>query len=288
MKWPHDDTESLVSFFGDPRRKGFTNNLVLVKPPWQMTFDGKPIKGVQIHRKCADSLKAVFDDIWEQCDQDEDKLPDGATIFDGSYNFRPIRGSKRLSTHAFGAALDFDAEHNGMGKRGNMSPIVINAFKREGWFWGGDFRSRTDPMHFQAAHEGRQVASSDDDFVPPMRDAHGDDDEEAAAGHAVGFSSSISDAANTIGTVADTVGTVTTKAKPLFKSRIAGGAVALGASSTATAVAAAPPSLVDQFINVLKSPIWWLVVINICLTIWICYHYWSDHGMGALQRERQD
>lgn len=240
---------------------------------------------MQIHRKCAASLKAVFDDIWEECDQDESKLPDGAIIFDGSYNFRPIRGSSRLSTHAFGAALDLDAEHNGMGKRGNMSPIVVNAFKREGWFWGGDFNSRKDPMHFQAAHEGRQVASLDEDFVPPMRDAHGDGDDEES--QSVGLSSSISDAANTIGTVADTVGTVTTKTKPLFKSHISVGTAALGASSVATAAAAAPPTLWDQFINIWKSPIWWLMVINICLTIYIIYHYWSDHGRGALRKQQE-
>ena len=284
MKWPHDDMASLVAFYGDPRRKGFTDNLVLVKPPWRMTFDGKPIKGVQIHRKCSASLKAVFDDIWEQCDQDEDKLPDGAVVFDGSYNFRPIRGSSRLSCHAFGAALDLDAQHNGLGRRGNMSPIVINAFKREGWFWGGDFTSRKDPMHFQAAHEGRQIASLDEDFVPPMRDGHSDeaDEFEKPAQANVG----IADIASNVGSVAEAVGTITTQAKPLYKSHIATGAVALGASSTATAIAAAPPSLFDQFINVWKSPIWWLVVINICLTGYILYHYWSDHGRGALKKEQ--
>lgn len=283
MKWPHDDTASLIAFYGDPRRKGFTDSLVLVKPPWRMTFDGKPIKGVQIHRKCAVSLKAVFDDIWEECDQDENKLPAGAIVFDGSYNFRPIRGSSRLSTHAFGAALDLDAEHNGMGKRGNMSPIVINAFEREGWFWGGRFRSRRDDMHFQAAHEGRQVASLDEGFVPPMRDGHSDSDEieieePAHAG--------IAEIAATVGTTAETVGTVTSQVKPLFKSRISVGAVALGASSTATVAAAAPPSLLDQFIQIWKSPFWWLVLLNVGLTIFIVWHYYFDHGRGALRKEQ--
>lgn len=284
MKWPHDDTASLVSYYGDPRRKGFTDNLVLVKPPWQMTFDGKPIKGVQIHRKCAASLKAIFDDIWEECDQDENKLPDGAIVFDGSYNFRPVRGSSRLSTHAFGAALDLDAEHNGMGKRGNMSPIVVNAFKREGWFWGGDFNSRKDPMHFQAAHEGRQVASLDEDFVPPMRDGHSDEAEIEESGTNVG----IADIASNVGTVAETVGTVTTQAKPLFKSHISVGTAALGASSAATAAAAAPPTLWDQFINIWKNPFWWMVVINLLLTGYVIYHYWADHGHGALRKQQYD
>jgi hypothetical protein len=36
------------------------------------------------------------------------------THFSGSYNYRPIRGSTRLSVHAFEATLDFDAENQPM------------------------------------------------------------------------------------------------------------------------------------------------------------------------------
>src|SRR5512143_2439018 len=150
-RWPHDDSESLIAFYGDPRKSSFTNNLVLVKPPWQMTYEGRPIKGVQIHRKCAASLKEVFDDIWNAVGENPKKLPSGAVKFSGSYNFRPVRGSSRLSCHAFGAAIDLDAEENPMNSRGDvgtMSDIVIDAFKAQGWYWGGDFKKRKDPMHF--------------------------------------------------------------------------------------------------------------------------------------------
>ena len=154
--WPHDDTQSLVDFYGDPRESGFESNLVVVSPPWQMTYEGQPVKGVRIHQKCADSLRAVFDDIAVQVGNDWSQLPDGAVKFSGSYNFRPVRGSSRLSCHAFGAAIDMDAENNPMsttGDLGTMSPIVVGAFERQGWVWGGRFHSRQDSMHFQAAHE---------------------------------------------------------------------------------------------------------------------------------------
>ena len=153
--WPHDDLQSLINFYGDPRKTGFTNNLVLVVPPWPMTYEGRPIRGVQVHRKCADSLKTVFDDIALQVGHDWTKLPLGATAFDGSYNYRPVRGSANLSCHAFGAAIDMDAAHNPMNydHKTAMSDIVIGAFKRQGWYWGGDFHSRQDPMHFQFANE---------------------------------------------------------------------------------------------------------------------------------------
>jgi len=131
--------------------------MVLVTPPWQMTFDGQPVRGVEIHQKLAVSLTAVFEDIAAQVGRDWTRLPPGAVKFSGSYNFRNIRGSTRMSCHAFGAAIDMDAEANPMntnGGRGTMSHIVIDAFKRQGWYWGGDFHSRQDPMHFQAANEG--------------------------------------------------------------------------------------------------------------------------------------
>lgn len=165
-QWPHDDTRSLTAFYGAPNTP---SNMVLVVPPWPMTYEGRSVRGVRIHRKCADSLKAVFDDIAAQVNHDWTKLPPGAVKFSGSFNPRPVRGSSRPSCHAFGAALDMDAEGNSMnytGDKGTMSPIVIDAFKRQGWYWGGDFHSRQDPMHFQAANETSQVASLLSDLSP--------------------------------------------------------------------------------------------------------------------------
>ncbi|HXF86743.1 MAG TPA: M15 family metallopeptidase [Xanthobacteraceae bacterium] len=49
--------------------------------------------------------------------------------------------------------MDIDPEHNPMNRerRSRMPQAVIDAFKAEGAFWGGDFRTRQDPMHFQFA-----------------------------------------------------------------------------------------------------------------------------------------
>src|SRR5512143_336902 len=286
-KWPHDDTESLTAFYGRP---GTQSNLVLVKPPWRMTYEGRPIKGVQIHRKCAESLKRVFDDIAEQVDNDWSQLPPGAVKFSGSYNYRRIRGSSRVSTHAFGAAVDLDAEDNPMnsrGDKGTMSPIVINAFKREGWFWGGDFKSRKDPMHFQAAHEGVQVASLDESVAidPPMVDSHEIEEEASIEPRE---KTSVIETVNRVADAVENVDAVAGKLKPLTKSRISWGAVGLGTSGVASVASAAPPTLVEQFINIWKSPYWWLVLFNVGLTSYILYHYWKDHGYGLLRRRGEE
>ena len=84
--------------------------------------------------------------------------------------------------------------------------------------------------------------------------------------------------------VANSAATITEKVKPLVKSHISWGAAGLGASSVATVATAAPPSLWEQFLNIWKSPFWWLVVINVVLMIYILYNYWSDHGYGALHQ----
>lgn len=152
--WPHDDTSSLISFYGKP----WENADLLTRVPvsFAMTYEGSPVKSILFHVKAADALKRALDQIAERSKTDASVLRH-VSRYSGSYNYRPIRGSSRLSCHAFGAAIDFDAEHLPM----THSPVsasimpqeVVDAFKSVGAFWGGDYRSRRDPMHFQFAHE---------------------------------------------------------------------------------------------------------------------------------------
>lgn len=66
----------------------------------------------------------------------------------GCFNARFIANSTRLSNHAFGMAIDFDAAQNGRGTSGQIPPAVVDVFKRWGFAWGGDW-AWTDPMHFE-------------------------------------------------------------------------------------------------------------------------------------------
>jgi len=54
-----------------------------------------------------------------------------------------------------GILKDLDPEHEPMNRNhvSHMPQVVIDAFKAEGAFWGGDFHARQDPMHFQFATE---------------------------------------------------------------------------------------------------------------------------------------
>lgn len=144
--WPHDDTNSKIAFFGKPGE-----NLVPITPPFQMYYDGHPIKSITVNKKIATALLLVFNEILDKCGHDQKKVDaTGASNFGGCYNNRPIRGSTNLSNHAFGAAIDIDPEHNPLGaKVGKMPALVITAFKNQGALWGGDYKGRKDWMHFE-------------------------------------------------------------------------------------------------------------------------------------------
>lgn len=150
-KWPRDNQADLLAFYGTPG-PDVEAQLVNVIPPFQMYYDGKPISRIRFHRKAAGALKAALQEIWEYYGRDQRKIDAlGISKYAGAYNPRKVRGSvTKWSNHAYGAAIDLNAEENGFGSgHGTMPEPVINAFKRQGARWGGDYRGRTDPMHFE-------------------------------------------------------------------------------------------------------------------------------------------
>jgi hypothetical protein len=164
-RWPKDNQEALIAFYGTPKTARLESQLVDVVPPFAMTFtddNGQttPVRRIKFHRKCADALQAALQEIWEKCGRDQAKINAlGIQRFDGSYNPRLIRGSTtKWSNHAFGAAIDLAAADNAMGTgHGKMPQIVIDAFKRQGARWGGDYKKRTDPMHFEFCGGGQAM-----------------------------------------------------------------------------------------------------------------------------------
>jgi hypothetical protein len=71
--------------------------------------------------------------------------------YGGGFVFRPQRAGTAISMHAWGIAWDFDPPNNKMGTKGDMAAEVVRIFESKGFFWGGNFKRRTDPMHFQFA-----------------------------------------------------------------------------------------------------------------------------------------
>lgn len=153
MIWPHDDTDSLLDFYGAPWKN--PGLLTHVQPPFVMRYEGAVIHGILFHIKCAPALNTALAAIWEHYGHDQGAIDAaGLSNYSGSYNFRSIRGATRLSCHSFGAAIDIDAEHNPLGAaQGRMPAAAVDAFSSVAAMWGGNFRTRKDWMHFQFAHE---------------------------------------------------------------------------------------------------------------------------------------
>jgi hypothetical protein len=161
---PPDGFEAIIATFGDPRPLLTNGSLspdneiiwerqTLARGQFPFPLALKrddPSAGVarsfQAHRRLVSVFEAVFAEIARV------GLADAIHSYHGIYAFRPIRGiNARLSLHAFGAAIDLNADTNPLGGDGDMNPDVVAVFKHFGFRWGGDFAGRKDPMHFQYA-----------------------------------------------------------------------------------------------------------------------------------------
>lgn len=70
--------------------------------------------------------------------------------WDGCFNIRKKKGSKSLSLHAWGLAIDINAAWNGFNKKPTMPNALVMCFAEAGFYWGGLWKVK-DGMHFQLA-----------------------------------------------------------------------------------------------------------------------------------------
>lgn len=76
--------------------------------------------------------------------------------FDGCYNDRNTTGSNKKSLHAWAVATDLNQKTNLMVMHqvknkyplGGFTEKFVTVMKSTGLFWGGDYTTRFDPMHF--------------------------------------------------------------------------------------------------------------------------------------------
>lgn len=140
-------------------------------------FDGKLHQGqIIVNKEIANDIVEIFKvieevkfpvekvvPIVEYNWSDEKSMNDNNT---SSFNYRFISGSRILSMHANGLAIDINPKQNPYVKNGtsipagseyklkNMGTIepdskIVKAFKERGWTWGGDWKSLKDYQHFQ-------------------------------------------------------------------------------------------------------------------------------------------
>jgi D-alanyl-D-alanine carboxypeptidase len=113
----------------------------------------EPVKGErwQVYAPAAEAFQGLLSELAER----------GYPLkSSGGYNYRTIRGGKSLSQHAFGNAIDLNAEENPMLKKGdkvqtNLPPDVGEIAAKYGLEWGGNWK-RPDAMHFEWKGGGAQ------------------------------------------------------------------------------------------------------------------------------------
>lgn len=154
-QWPTQ--AQALSYYGDPSKPGWLSaNTVFVNSPWPLFIEGKPTPHILIHKKCASSLLRVLNAVWEAVSHDIAKIKElRYDQYDGSYNYRPMRGGHNLSMHSYACAIDWDAADNEQHSMKHLftdDSLLITKFKEEGWVWGGDWSAAyIDAMHVQAA-----------------------------------------------------------------------------------------------------------------------------------------
>lgn len=94
---------------------------------------------------------------------DEKSMKDNNT---SAFNYRFISGSRVISNHAAGLAIDINPRQNPYIKNGSSLPLdcmydtlkagtissssqLVKEFKQRGWSWGGDWKSLKDYQHFE-------------------------------------------------------------------------------------------------------------------------------------------
>jgi len=140
-------------------------------------FDEKLHHGqLVVHKEVAEDVREIFEiirqihfpiekvvPICEYKWSDDESMQDNNS---SSFNYRFISGSKILSKHASGLAIDLNPKQNPYIKNGITSPAgsvynidakgtitadsrIAEEFKKRGWTWGGDWKSLKDYQHFQ-------------------------------------------------------------------------------------------------------------------------------------------
>jgi hypothetical protein len=154
---PPHGREQIVTTFGDIYE--YIRGDGSLDPRWQADFlvklvlpfalrlswdTGRTVGQMTSHKRMAEIFAGVFERIAAE------GLQEKVHTFGGCFSFRPQRGGTKLSTHAWGIAVDLNPGTNLRGTKGDMDAGIVEAFRNTGFIWGGEWEGkRRDPMHFQ-------------------------------------------------------------------------------------------------------------------------------------------
>jgi hypothetical protein len=121
---------------------------------WLPSHGGRKLRFNRVNG-AAEALRAVSAEL--------DRLPDRLIEYllpsGGTFNWRKIAGTRRLSVHSFAIAIDINVKHSDYWRWGmkrsptpfyrNQIPLeIVEVFERHGFVWGGKW-FHYDTMHFE-------------------------------------------------------------------------------------------------------------------------------------------
>ncbi|MEJ6680800.1 MAG: M15 family metallopeptidase [Flavobacteriales bacterium] len=145
-----------------------------------LNLDGETQMGeLIVHHELTEEVVDIFREIYEckfpiekmmpinlyDCNDDK-SMEDNNT---SAFNYRTVSGSRKLSDHSFGRAIDINPLFNPYIRRSKVQPengrkytdrgshvegmiqendCVVQEFKSRGWQWGGDWKYSKDYQHF--------------------------------------------------------------------------------------------------------------------------------------------
>lgn len=147
--------DEIIHTFGSLDDPNFeSHNIVLFTLPYPLKYEGQIVTKARAHRLAVDNFVQGFRNV--QAAGFADKFVE----FNGIYARRSIRGqASHPSAHSWGIAIDMeafdtkvgDAATHPLGSQRRLPEPIVAAMQAAGFFYGGDFKSRKDPMHFQLA-----------------------------------------------------------------------------------------------------------------------------------------
>ena len=143
---PHG-LDEIIHLYGSLDDSQFeSKHLTRFDLPYQLKYEGKPVTTALCHMLAVENFIKAFKNI------EAAGLANQFVEYNGIYARRAIRGQNaHASLHSWGVAIDMGASTHPLGKMVPWPQGIVEAFADAGFFWGGNFKSRKDCMHFQLA-----------------------------------------------------------------------------------------------------------------------------------------
>lgn len=157
---PYQDPGRITSqdffkkIYGDSQKEVEEN---LVEFTWAPNFGGQKVKATKING-VATKLKQIGEEL-----DDDPTLEPFLTNIGGTYKWRKVAGTNRLSLHSFGIAIDLNVSQSSYWQwdckctdektilkphKNRIPQKIIDVFEKHGFIWGGKWY-HYDTMHFE-------------------------------------------------------------------------------------------------------------------------------------------